>query len=196
MNLSLKIKIASLFTVFGMSLLLILFSAVIGCADRSEEPNAATQAEPVIPLQGSSKLQQYGWYQTNRDEASHLLIATLSIPDVFQDQVEEFTIAKFEMIDQSGMIQLLPSSGYQLASADGHNEKGGFGYTGGINLLSDTDKASGDSVRLEVAYSWTTPGQASGTLDEEVSVVIGESLDLQLPNNCRLQISWRKNVPE
>ena len=123
-----------------------------------------------------------------------MLLTKLTIPGVFEGKTDEFRIARYARFDSDGMPQLPPSRIFgNRGYADGGNEKGGFGFGGGIDINEDEEHE--DVVVLTVNYYWTTPDQVKGYLNEEVSAKIGAPLDVKLPGGCRLQVSWRSARP-
>jgi len=163
--------------------------AAVGCTDLPEPRSASTL--PAAARQPAAIVAQprYGWYQTRGDDASQVLVTKLSIPGLPEEVIEEIRIARYVRIDADGLTQFPPEMILGMAYADGGNEKGGFGYGGGVNVVEDDEHD--DAIILDVSYYWTTPDQVKGRVDERVPAKIGLPLDVQLPGGCRLQVSWR-----
>ncbi len=169
-------------------LLMLVVGVAVGC-DCGIEP-AAVPTQPAATDPATPVLQPcYGWYQTHGDEASQVVVTKLTIPGVFSEKVNEIRVARYMRVDADGVTQLPPQMYFGMTNAHGRNEKGGFGYGGAINVVDDEEHA--DAVLLEVSYYWTTKDQVQGELKERVSVKIGAPLDVKLPGDCRLHVSWR-----
>lgn len=88
--------------------------------------------------------------------------------------------AKYNHVTTKGTVN-------KLAFADGHNKKGGFGYGGGVNI----DDLDDDKIAFKVRYDWTTSERLKGKIDEQLIVRVGQAVDAQLSDNCRIRIDWR-----
>lgn len=162
---------------------------LVGCGAPTLPSKACTQVTSTVESAAIVTPLRYGWYQTHGDEASHVMVTKLSIPDVFQDRTEEIHVARYVYEDAEGIIHFPPESYYKSAHAAGRNARGGFGYGGGVNVICF--EPHDDAVTLQVNYYWTTADQVKGTLKESVLVKIGAPLDVQLSGGSRLQVTWR-----
>jgi hypothetical protein len=134
-------------------------------------PSTATETTNI-----EGALSRYGWYETTGDDASHFLIAQLTIPGFSHDWTRKFAIQRLDRSDGEGLLSPDKSSPWMNSYSDGHNAKGGFGVGGGMHLVDD--QSDNNSIMLDVGYSWTTPDQVQGNLNRRVPVKIDMPVDV------------------
>ncbi len=170
---------------FGNVILIAAITSSFGC-------NSSTTRTEFVPDRPTGP--HFGWYQTLDEEPDYLLVTKLTIPDVFNEQVQEIRVRRYMRIDANGAAQFPPRQYFGGENSDGHNEKGGFGYGGAINIVDDPADGpeADDSTLLDVGYDWTTSDQMRGHLKEKVPVKVGVPLDIALKKGCRLSVRWQK----
>lgn len=159
-----------------------------GCGDR-RSVDVPTDAESV----SADGQPRFSWYRSSKSDANQIVIVRMTIPGVFTDSTVEIPVARYMRSDSQGEMLFPPNSGRIIRAADGHNKKGGFGFVGGVNVLSN--ESDDDSITFEVHYSWTTPEQLMGEIDEKVAVKVGDRFEAKFPHGSRIHVSWRPAKP-